>query len=336
MSAPTPTGRPPAMTDVAALAGVSHQTVSRVINSVGKVRPETRERVLEAIEELGYRRNETARALATSRSKMIGIIAPAEVNYGPSQMLSGIELAAKEAGYFVSISALDELTEESFDDSINMFFGLGIAGIIVIAPVRQFAKELRNIPPEVPTVVVSSTGDKDQSYLTFVGVDQREGAKSAVRHLIAQGCQTIAHIAGPSTWFDAIEREAGWREALVEAGLPEGPLRRGTWSASSGYELANELISQGTPDAIFASNDQLALGALRALSVAGIDVPKQVKIVGFDNEPGSAYFSVPLTTVRQNFDAVGRSAIKALTTRIKSGESPDLLIKSDLVLRESA
>lgn len=324
------------MTDVAALAGVSHQTVSRVLNNVGKVRPETRDRVLAAIKELGYRRNETARALATNQSKLIGIIAATDVNYGPSQTLFGIELAAKEAGYLVAVAAISEFSEEALREALNISFGLGVAGIIVIAPVLEVAQRLRHLPLDVPTVAVASAWSSDESRLTYVGVNQRAGAMSAVNHLIEKGCTSIAHIAGPSNWFDAAEREEGWREALDLAELPRGTLVRGDWSAGSGHALTRDLITQDLPDAIFSANDQMALGAMFALQEAEIPVPDKVQIVGFDNEPGAEFYSTPLTTVRQNFDAVGRRAIAALRTRIANQDAPNTLIDADLIVRASA
>lgn len=324
------------MTDVAAVAGVSHQTVSRVLNNVGSVRPETRERVLAAIDQLGYHRNEAARALATNRSRLIGIITTTDINYGPAQTLFGIELAAKDAGYIVTVAALSEFSEGSLSETLNLFLGLGVAGIVVIAPVMEVARGLHHLPIDIPTVTVSSAWSSDESRLSFVGVNQREGAASAVRHLIDRGCRSIGHIAGPSNWFDAIEREAGWRQTLADAGLPAGPLLRGDWTAASGYRLTRGLLKDGLPDAIFVGNDQMALGAMYALQNAGVAIPGDIRLVGFDDEPGSAFFSTPLTTVRQNFDTMGREAIKAIAARLTGEDVRNTLTSASLLIRKSA
>lgn len=336
MPEPKPLRRPPAMTDVAAVAGVSHQTVSRVLNDKGDVRPETRERVLAAIKELGYRRNETARALASRRSRIIGIITTTGVNYGPSQTLFGVELAAREAGYFVTVAALEEFTQETLSETLNMFLGLGVAGIVVISPIQEAAEVLSRLPLDIPVVAVSSAWSSKSQNIVRVGVDQRQGAISAVNHLLAAGAETVAHIAGPRNWFDAVEREKGWEEALTKNGKNLGPLLRGDWTAESGYALTKNLIDQGLPDAIFAANDQTALGALSALAEADVSVPGEVRVVGFDNEPGAAFFSTPLTTVQQNFDAVGRKAIRSLTSLVDGKEVQDSQTTPDLVVRKSA
>ncbi len=328
--------RPPAMTDVAALAGVSHQTVSRVLNKKDDVRPETRKRVLAAIDELGYRRNETARALATRRSNIIGLITTAHVNYGPAQTLFGVELAARDGGYFVAVAALDEFTEEGLSEALDMLLGLGVAGIVVIAPVQEVAAGLGRVSLNVPIVVVSSAWTPGDSKITRVGIDQHQGATLAVDHLIKSGAKTIAHIAGPKNWFDATERQRGWESALENSSAERGVLLRGDWTADSGYALAKEIMAGELPDAIFVSNDQMALGALYALKEGGVAVPEKVRVVGFDNEPGTAFFSPPLTTVQQDFDAVGREAIKTVAALVDGHTVRDRQTTPELIVRESA
>ena len=324
------------MTDVAALAGVSHQTVSRVLNNKGDVRPETRQRVLAAINELGYRRNETARALARRRSNIIGLLTTAHVNYGPAQTLFGVELAAREAGYFVAVATLEEFAEDALTEALDMLLGLGVAGIVVIAPVKEVAAGLSRVALNVPVVVVSSAWTAGDSKITCVGIDQCHGAMLAVEHLLECGSKSIAHIAGPENWFDATERERGWEEALKRRNVEPGPLVRGDWTAESGYASTKGLLSEGTPDAIFAANDQMALGAMRALAEAGLPVPQKVRLVGFDNEPGTAFFSTPLSTVQQDFDAVGRAAISTLTALVSGEDTQDSQTTPNLIIRQSS
>lgn len=336
MSAPVPAERPPAMTDVAAVAGVSHQTVSRVINNVGKVRPETRERVLLAIQQLGYRRNEAARALATSRSSVIGMITTTDDNFGPASTMFAVQLAARQAGYFVNVASLEDFSEQSLSDAVDALLRVGAQGIIVIAPIKEVAARLGGIRLDVPVVAISSAWSEGVAPIVHVGCDQRAGGIAAVQHLIAAGCRRIAHVAGPSNWFDAIEREEGWRAALADAGLAPDRLLQGDWTAASGYRQMNLLLREDLPDAVFFGNDQMALGALHALSEAQISVPGQLRLVGFDDEPGSAYFSPGLTTVRQNFDALGQGAVDAITQLISGEAASSELIAPSLVVRATA
>lgn len=329
-------GRPPAMTDVAALAGVSHQTVSRVINDKGTVRPETRERVLSAIAQLGYRPNEAARALVTRRSRLIGIITTQFVNYGPASTLLGVQLAAKQAGFYVSVASLSEFSQETLHDAVDLFLGQGVAGIVLIAPVIEVAHELHRLPLPPATVVISSAWTEDSPQVSRVGVDQRAGARRAVRYLVEQGCKSVVHFAGPENWFDAEQRREGWLDALAEAKLEPSLEFSGDWSASSGYRMAQELLSAELPDAIFVANDQMSLGALRALGEAGVRVPEDLLVVGFDDEPGSEFFRPALTTVRQDFESVGTSAVELITQRLDGREVADRIIQPELILRHSA
>lgn len=323
------------MTDVAALAGVSHQTVSRVINNIGSVSADTRERVLAAIEQLGYQRNESARALATRRSNLIGIITTTDISWGPAQTVFGVEMAAKDAGYLVSIAALSDFSEQTLRDTINVFASLGVAGIVLIAPVEEVARDLSNLSVHVPLVTISSAWIGEGTDVGQVGINQRSGATRAVEHLIGAGARSIAHIAGPKNWFDASEREHAWRDAVAAAGLPDGTLLRGDWTAASGYAMARQLLAQEVPDAIFCSNDQMALGALHALTEASISVPGDVMLVGFDDQPGTEFFTPGLTTVAQDFAALGRAALESIKGILQGGPVGKTLIEPELVVRDS-
>ncbi|WP_371300417.1 LacI family DNA-binding transcriptional regulator [Cellulomonas sp. Y8] len=328
--------RPPAMSDVAALAGVSHQTVSRVLNDHPSVRPETRDRVLAAIAELGYRRNSAARALVTRRSGALGVVTTSSVHHGPTSTLIGLESAAREVGYYVSVAAIDTFDAGTMRGALDHFLDQAVEGIAIIAPQVDVAEAVAAFDVPVPVVSVTS-GEPvpGPAHVVAVGVDQREGARAATRHLVDLGHREVVHLAGPQDWFDAQERLAGWREACAAAGVGAPEPVEVDWSAESGYREGLRLADAGAPTAVFAANDQLALGLLRAFWERGLRVPQDVSVVGFDDEAGAAYFVPPLTTVRQDFPALGRSAIRALVAALAGDLPPRTLLPATLVPRAS-
>jgi len=328
----TSTYRPPVMADVARVAGVSHQTVSRVLNDLPNVRESTKERVLEAIEELGYRRNLTARALVTRHSRVLGVVSFDTTLYGPASTLYGIEQAARGAGYFVSIVSLKEITPESVKEAVGYLASQGVDGIVVVAPQRQAAQALSKMPVDIPTVAVE--GGRARKAATAC-VDQAGGARLAVRHLLELGHRTVWHVAGPSNWLEAEGRTKGWRAALRDAGCDIPDPLTGDWSPRSGYEAGLKLPTEAT--AVFVANDQMALGLLRALSERGIRVPGEVSVVGFDDIPEAEFFSPPLTTVRQNFALVGRRSIELLLEQLDTAEPSTrrVVVPAEFVLRSS-
>ncbi len=326
--------RPPVMTDVARLAGVSHQTVSRVLNDHPNVRAQTRESVLAAISELGYRPNAAARTLVTRRTRTLGVISFDTTLYGPASMLYGIEGAAQET-YFVAIASLPSLDRRSVLDAVDRFVGQGVEGIIVIAPLTSAVVALSDWAGAVPLVAV---GCGTHAPLTSVAVDNAEGAAIATRYLLGLGHETVHHIAGPASWLDAYERIAGWRLALQEAGAAEPAILAGDWSSASGYEIGNQIATDESVTAVLCANDHMALGLLRALSEHGRRVPGDVSVIGFDDIPESAYFLPPLTTVRQNFGELGRRALSALVDLIHGRDPASSLepVAPRLVVRSSA
>jgi DNA-binding LacI/PurR family transcriptional regulator len=305
------------MTDVARLAGVSHQTVSRVLNDHPNVREQTRVRVRAAIAELGYRPNRAARALVTGRSQLIGVVAQNSTLYGPASLLAAFEQAAGESGFAVSVGSVRSLDRRSITEAVERHLDQRVAGIVVIAPVASASEALEHMPAGVP--LVSIDGDPGGS-TTLVTVDQAAGARDATRFLLDAGHRTVWHVSGPADWFDATGRIEGWRSVLEQAGAEVPPLMPADWSAASGYRAGQVLARMPEVTAIFAANDHLALGVLRALSERGRRVPDDVSIVGFDDVPEAAYFIPPLTTVRQDFDAVARASLDLLLAQIESGE----------------
>ncbi|GAA3663069.1 LacI family transcriptional regulator [Lentzea atacamensis] len=328
------TTRDPAMTDVARLAGVSHQTVSRVLNDHPNVREQTRLRVRAAIKELGYRPNRAARALVTGKTQLIGVVAQNSTLYGPASLLSAFEEAAGEAGFAVSVGRVKVLDRESIAAAVERHRDQRVAGIVVIAPNSSAADALADVPAELPLVTVD--GDPERA-TPLVTVDQGVGAYDATTHLLDAGHQTVWHVSGPTDWFDAAGRVQGWRRALELHDREVPPVMAADWSASSGYKAGQMLARMPEVTAVFASNDHLALGVLRAMHERGRRVPHDVSVVGFDDVPEAAYFIPPLTTVRPDFAAVARETLGLLLEQVSEGESarPRRTIAPVLVQRES-
>jgi LacI family transcriptional regulator len=298
------------MLDVARLAGVSHQTVSRVLNGHANVRPETRERVLEAIRRLDYHPNTSARALVTRRARTIGVVSFDTRLYGPASTLLAIEAAARAEGYAVTLISIPTLDRESVRMAVSSLAGQAVDGVIVIAPRERAAHGLGDLRPGLPVVAVEAGFASEE--VPVVSVDQATGARLATEHLLALGHETVWHVAGPADWLEARERVEGWRGALDDAGRAAVPILRGDWSPRSGYQAGLELLSKPHLTAVFAANDQMALGVMHALYERGVRVPDDVSIVGFDNIPEAAYFTPSLTTVHQDFDEVGRRGLRLL------------------------
>lgn len=325
--------RPAVMADVAQAAGVSHQTVSRVLHDSPNVSGDTRERVLAAIRMLDYRPNSVARALATGRSKTLGVVTFDTTLYGPASTLLGIERAAHDAGYAVSISSLRSLNRETVLAAIQQLRGQGVDGVAVIAPMRAGVDALRHVKPGFPVVAVQAGPNASIPVAT---VDQVAGAAAATRHLLQLGHKTVWHLAGPGDWKEAEERIEGWRSVLESAGAPVPELLRGDWTPRSGYELGQELLQIRELSAVFVANDQMALGLLRRLHEAGREVPRDLSVVGFDDIPEAAYFTPPLTTVRQDFTELGRRSLRTLLGRIEGEEvTMRVVVAPVLVMRDS-
>jgi DNA-binding LacI/PurR family transcriptional regulator len=325
------------MADVAQLAGVSHQTVSRVMTDHPHVRDETRTKVLLAIEELGYRRNSSARALATRRTRTLGVIASNTTLYGPASTLFALEEAARAEGYLVSTVSLRKMTREKLSEALDHLSEGGVEGVVAIAPHRSAVAALAELRPPFPVVTV---GSGQASGMPSVTVDQRLGARLATSHLLAAGHREVWHLAGPEDWLESEDRAAGWQAALEAAGIKPPPSPSGDWSPLSGYRAGRELARRAGRGltAVFVANDQMALGVLWALREAGVRTPHDVAVVGFDGIPESEFFAPPLTTVRQDFTTVGRRSIALLLDRIEGGTAGGttrVVIEPQLVVRAS-
>lgn len=326
--------RLPAMTDVAKAAAVSHQTVSRVLNGHPNVRPATRERVLAAIEELGYRPNLAARALASGRSTQLGLVTLNTMLLGPVATLYAVEQAARDAGYSVSITSVRSIDRQSLSESVSRLVNQAVAGVIIIAPVVSRDSALDAVPPKLPAVVVEADPG---SAVSGVTVDQRLGAFLATQHLLELGHNTVFHISGPRDFIEAQERIIGWRRTLEEARAPVPEVILGDWSAQSGYDAGRVLAALPEATAVFAANDNTALGLLRALTELGRSVPGDISVVGFDDIAEAGFFTPPLTSVRQDFPEMGRRSVELLLRQIETGARrvEHLTLAPELVLRES-
>lgn len=328
--------RPPGMMDVAREAGVSHITVSRVINGHPSVRPETRARVETAIQKLGYRRNSVARALKSRRSSTIGVVIVGSELFELPRILLGVETAAKQAGYWVSLASRQgESTTADLMETLQRLTDQSVEAIAVVADRPDTVEALSGLALGVPVAVVMS-GNVPDPELSFVEVDQELGARLAVRHLLHLGHRDIAHLTGALRIFDARARVEGWQAELTAAGA-QGALLEGDFGAESGFRLAQELCDAdaGLPTAVFAGNDQMAMGVLAAFAERGVKVPYDVSVVGFDDMKGAGYLVPALTTVRQDFAHLGRSAIELLVRRVAGEPAQRQKLTPELVVRHS-
>lgn len=317
------------MGDVALRAGVSAQTVSRVVNGSPRVDPATRLRVEEAMTALGYRVHRAARALRTGRTDTIGLIVSTLASVGNSRMLQAIADSAAARGF-----ALMVVTATGTDAVADAFARLrahGVDGAIMLNEATPLAR-LVEAPAGLALVVVDSA--RNDRYIV-VQTAHAQAAHEATAWLLARGHHTVRHLGGPCDSYAASERERGWRTALEAAGAPVLPVLSGDWTALSGYEHARALPVETT--ALFAANDQMALGALRALAGAGRRVPEDVGVVGFDDLADAAQYVPPLTTMHQDFGVLAETAVEALAAAIgHAAVQPLTEIPARLVVRASA
>jgi DNA-binding LacI/PurR family transcriptional regulator len=327
------------MSDVAARAGVSHQTVSRVINGHPHVAAATRERVQRAIEELGYRPNTAARALVTGSTRTLGLVTSHINQYGPAQTLLGLEAAARAAGYSLSVAILDDDTVDAMREAVDRFVAQSVDAVVALSTYGQAVEALRRFDAPVPLIAVQVGRDEQRP---TVWVDQEAGGGLATRHLLDLGHRTVHHISGPADSLEARGRIVGWRRELVAAGAVVPPMLHGDWWPVTGYAAGRELAARirtggPAPDvtAVFVANDQMALGLLNALHEAGVSVPDEVSVVGFDDVPEAAYYTPPLTTVRQDFAELGRRGVELILSRLRGEHIHVDAVTPRLVVRSS-
>jgi DNA-binding LacI/PurR family transcriptional regulator len=321
------------MAEVAAHAGVSHQTVSRVLNGSPLVKEDTRVKVLAAIEEMGYRRNNAARMLATNRSGRIGMISAHLALHGPSMIAVAVQEAGHDAGYDVSLVGVSDFSTASVQGAVDRLMDEAVEALVVAVAHRSATERALSLDLPVPVVLVQGV---NAGQPLAAGIDQQLGACLATEHLLDLGHRHVAHVTGPPDWVEAGQRRDGWRDAHERRGLLPGPELGGDWSARSGYDAGQRIADDPSVTAVFAGNDTMALGVLRALHERGVDVPGRVSVVGFDDVPEAAYYWPGLTTVSQQFSVLGRTAVE-LTLRALGGESAPAaeLVRPTLVVRGS-
>lgn len=333
--------------DVAQAAGVSTQTVSRVINNRPEVLPETRAHVQKIIAELGYAPNVIARSLSRGRSNTLGVVGYGLNYFGSTSTLTGIEQKTNELGFSLLLTLLDQFQPAHIDRILNHLLSRQVDGIIWTVPgqaqiIEWMTAKVQNVP--VPVVFLNKPGHEDH---LVVNLDSQYGGRLATQHLLEQGYRQIGIITGPTDWWEAQEREKGWRAVMREAGFDNDELEllkaAGDWSAASG-DMGLHTLYERCPDldAVFASNDQMALGALQAARRLGLRVPQDLGVVGFDDLPEAAYFYPSLTTIRQSSEKLGALAVETITEAIKYRQknkpfAPSLSqIKPRLIIRKSS
>ncbi len=322
------------MADVAARAGVSSQTVSRVANGFEGVLEPTRLAVLAAMDELGYRPNSAARALKRGSFRTIGVISFSLATVGNVRTVEAIAQSAAEAGYAVTLIPVALPTQSDVRQAFTRLEELAVDAVIAIMEVHLLDSAQMTLPPGVPVVVVDSDAGGGH---VIVDTDQADGARQATEHLLALGHGTVHHLGGPAGSYSAERRELSWRRTLEGSGRPVPEPLHGDWSAESGYRLGLALATEADCTAVFCANDQMALGLYRALGETGRRVPEDVSVVGFDDTPDSGAYSPPLTTVHQDFAEVGRRCVRSVLDQLDGGGGRDAagLVPTRLLVRAS-
>ncbi|WP_433500930.1 LacI family DNA-binding transcriptional regulator [Sphaerimonospora sp. CA-214678] len=324
----------PGIRDVAAAAGVSRQTVSRVLNASPNVSAETRRTVMAVIERLRYRPNRAARALGTGRTWAVTVVTHDTMLYGYAATLQGIEEAARVEGLAVGVRVVESDREADVRNATDYVSDPSAGGVIVIAFDAAGLAVLRALPGSLPAAAAIEPGMPDVGR-PAICLDERHASAEATRHLLELGHRTVHHVAIPSE-SEHSGRQAGWRRALGEAGAVIPPVLAAGWDVRSAYEAGRVLAADPEVTAILCGNDDIALAVRRALYEAGKDVPGDVSIVGFDGVPGSQYWTPALTTVEMDFVGLGRTTVAAMLAELSGAPQPAVsLTPPRLVVRES-
>jgi len=320
--------------DVAERAGVSHQTVSRYLAGFEGIRPATRERVATALKELDYRPNLAARSLATNKSHRVAVLTGDLTSAGPSQTVQGVAIAAREAGYVVDIISFDVDKPASLADAFDLIRHQDLAGVVALAISDQMRSSIEKVAVEAPMLLDTGPADLPGPVGTSFNA---YGSQLVVEHLIDLGHREIVHITGAVDYYAAQSRRESFARVVRQHGLREHPVLEGDWSARSGYRAVSEGRIDERVTAIVCGNDQMALGALRALDEAGLRCPVDVSVTGFDDVPEAEFYTPSLTTVRIDFARQGTYLFNALMARIRGDEVPDSaqFMEPMLILRAS-
>ncbi|MBT2514610.1 LacI family DNA-binding transcriptional regulator [Arthrobacter sp. ISL-30] len=325
--------KPPTIYDVARVAGVSHQTVSRLLRGYEGIRPQTKTRVMDALQELGYRPNLAARSLTTGRSQRIGALTHEIDQVGPSKIAQGASVAARQAGYLLDIVTLDMSNADAINDALELIMQHDLAGVLALASTDEMTQAFEAADFRVPAYIAAEEDDafsNRRSELTSVGLP------ALIAHLAGLGHRTLLHIAGSTTYSAARNRRRAYEAAVADLSLHSQGVVYGDWSARSGYEAITGLRGKLEATAVVAANDQMALGAMLALTEQGYRIPEDISVAGIDDIPEAGYFSPPLTTLRVNFAAQGRNAVQQLLGQIEGFTPPSSTgLTSQLITRRS-
>lgn len=322
----------PNIYDVAKLAGVSHQTVSRVINDGPHTRAETRARVEVAMADLGYVPSAAARALVTARSKMIGLVVADEIFFGPAGMIHAIKNEIRAADYFAVSCSVDGSSRESMVEGLKHLRKLGLEAVVVMTPQLDYSETVKQMLPNIPALFIDEASEGRLS----ISLDNFAGSKLAVKHLIDLGHTRILHISGPPNWQDADPRARGYESAMLSAGLAPSVISA-DWLIETGYAIGLKLdLDAAGTTAIVAANDHLALGIMKAFRQRSIAVPERVSIVGFDDIPEAPFLEPALTTLRPNFEHLGKLAVGLILGTVSQSEIVDNpILCPELIIRNS-
>ena len=332
------TAAAPRSIDVARLAGVSQKTVSRVMNGEQYVSADVRRRVMDAAGELGYRLNHAARALASGRTRSIGVVTLGTALYGPASLLMGVERAVRDTGYALRVVNTMEGDAAGIAGAVDSLLDQGVDGIVISEPIDEEGDAELSLRVDVPVLVLGAPPPFATSRVVTAGVVSDRLARAVTEHLLGLGHTTVHHLAGPPQWYAARDRLEGWRATLAAHGRHEPPVITGDWSARSGYAAGRRLGADDSVTAVFAANDDMAIGLIRGLVETGRRVPEDVSVVGLDDVPVAAYVSPPLTTVRQPFDATAQDGLRRLVHAIEHPDADPIPVTDppvELIVRES-
>lgn len=315
-----PGERPPSITDVARLAGVSVSTVSRVLNDPESVAPRRRQSVQEVMDQLRFRPSVAARTLATGRSRTIAIVVSDTTKYGYTTAIQGVEEAARRSGFATIISVVDTDDAEHARAAVDVIVGQSVAGVVGLAFDTTVAATLHDIPHHVPMAVVSVSG-AGPSERPSLHIDDALGTLRATAHLLSLGHRTVHYFMIENSHFRDTGRISGWRNALLAHGVePPEPLTTG-WAPEDAYRVAREHVRPETT-AILCHNDEIAMGVISALEDMGRRVPTDVSVIGVDDHPLGRVWRPRLTTVRIDFFSLGSQVFALLKASLEQGAAP--------------
>lgn len=326
--------RAPVIADVARVARVSVPTVSRVLTGSTPVSDALRNRVMQAIDQLGFRPNGAARALVSGRRSMIAVLAGNTARSGWARTIQGIEIAARAEKYSTIVAVVESGDAADVDAAVDLVLSQNVAGVLVLEFDVPGRAVLKGLPATMP-VVAAAGGSRRSGRVPYALLDERAAGQAATEHLLALGHTTVHHVAQP-TLGQSTPRTAGWLAALKAANAPVPKVRHATWDPRTAYRVGRELADQDRPTAVFCANDDIAIAVMRAFADVGLRIPQDVSVVGFDDQPLSEFWLPALTTVRQDFDDLGARAFTLLSTLIREDRHPGNSVTTPILIHRSS